>query len=60
VEIGDVRFECNGESVKIEAKNFKLDFDGNLTVTGRITDVLGDLTGHKHSVKDHSEAVPRG
>jgi len=60
IQIGNVRFECNGESIKIDAKNFKLDFDGNLTITGRITDSLGDLTGHEHSVERHSIAVKRG
>jgi len=31
----------------------------NVKVAGEIDDVLGTLTNHKHSVKDHSEAVPR-
>lgn len=33
--------------------------DGDLKVTGTIDDKKGTLTNHKHSVKDHSEAVPR-
>lgn len=60
LEVGSVRFECDGEAIKVDSKNFKLDFEGNLTITGRITDTLGDLTGHEHSVKAHSVAVKRG
>ena len=60
LDIGNVSFECNEESIKIDAKNFKLDREGNLTITGRITDSLGDLTGHEHSVERHSIAVKRG
>ena len=59
-QIGQVKFVCDGETVTVDSKNFKLDREGNLTVTGRITDTLGDLTGHEHSVKDHSTAVSRG
>jgi len=50
VQIGNVTFECDRESVKVDAKNFKLDFDGNLTITGKITDCEGDLTYHEHDV----------
>lgn len=74
VEIGGVRFECDGEVVKVDAKsfklnaetftvdskNFKLDDGGNVTIAGKITDTLGNLTGHEHSVKAHSVAVKRG
>jgi len=49
----------NIDKLVIDASNFKLDEAGNLTITGEITDVLGNLTKHKHAVKDHSEAVPR-
>jgi phage baseplate assembly protein gpV len=65
--IGNISIEISGKTAKIrginklviEAGNFKLDEAGNLIITGEITDKLGNLTNHKHSVKDHSEAVPR-
>lgn len=74
VQIGNVTFKCDGETITIDSKNFKLntetitidsknlklDSKGNLTITGRITDTLGDLTGHEHSVSNHSTAVKRG
>ncbi len=50
VKIANVFLKSDGENITIEAKNFKLDKNGNLTVTGRITDILGNLT----------DAVPRG
>ena len=50
VKIANVFLKSDGESIIIEAKNFKLDSDGNLTLTGKITDILGNLT----------DAVPRG
>ena len=59
VQIGNVTFKCDGETITIDSKNFKLDDGGNLTITGRITDTLGDLTGHEHSVSNHSSAVKR-
>ncbi len=49
----------NIDKLVIDASNFKLDEAGNLIITGEITDKLGNLTKHKHAVKDHSEAVPR-
>jgi len=65
--IGGISIEVSGKTAKItginkliiEAGNFKLDEAGNLIITGEITDKLGNLTNHKHTVKDHSEAIPR-
>lgn len=37
VEIGDMRLECDGKAIKVDASNFKLGFDGNLTITGSLT-----------------------
>lgn len=46
-------------SYVIDAPNIKLDKAGNLWIKGEITDKLGNLTKHKHAVKNHSVAVPR-
>lgn len=49
--------------ITLKSPNIVLDADvaitGNLNVSKEINDVLGTLTNHKHTVKDHAVAVPR-
>ena len=51
------------KQLTVRAENIVLDGEvvitGNLNVNKKITDKLGNLTDHFHTVENHSKAVPR-
>lgn len=46
-------------ALEITAPNFSVTKDGDMTITGKITDSKGNLTSHTHIVKEHTTAIER-